>query len=72
MKATILLCAAALFAGCAHDNYDSRGMAPRQSSFESSERADSELPYRTGPGLNDTDRKIPSRSGPGGLGKGEY
>jgi hypothetical protein len=72
MKATILLCAAALCAGCVHDNHDSRGVPPRQSGFESRERMDGELPYRTGPGLNDTDRRIPQRSGPGGLGKGEY
>jgi hypothetical protein len=71
MRAMILLCAAALFAGCAHNDYDSRGMAPRQSGFESGTHFDSELPYRTGPGLNRTDRQIPARSGPGGLGKPE-
>ena len=72
MKTTILLCAASLFAGCAHNDYDSRGMAPRQSRFQSGERMDSEVPYRTGPGLNSTDREIPARSGPSGLGKAEY
>lgn len=72
MKMIILLCAGAFLAGCTHNDYDSRGMAPRQSSFESGERMDSELPYRTGPGLNDTDRQIPARSGPGGLGKSEF
>lgn len=72
MKATILLSAAVILAGCAYDDYDSRGAAPRQNGFESRERMDSELPYRTGPGLNNTDREIPARSGPGGLGKPEY
>jgi len=72
MKAMILFCAAAFLTGCAHNDYDSRGMAPRQSGFESGTHFDSELPYRAGPGLNGTDRQIPSRSGPGGLGKSDY
>lgn len=72
MKATILLCATTLCAGCAYDDYDSRGGAPRQSEYETRERMDSELPYRTGPGLNDTDRRIPRRSGASGLGRPEF
>ena len=73
MKKAILFCAAAaFFAGCVNNDYDSRGMAPRPSGFESSERVDPELPYRTDPGLNSTDRQIPARNGPGGFGKSEY
>jgi hypothetical protein len=63
----ILLCALAFLVGCAHHDYN-RGASPRQSSFESGSRIDPGLPYRTGPGLPSTDREIPARSGPGGLG----
>ena len=69
MKTIIVLCAASLLTGCATRDYSSRGMAPRRSGFETGERMDPELPYRTGPGLNSTDREVPPRSGPGGLGR---
>jgi hypothetical protein len=71
MKATILFCAAALLIGCAHYDNRPRGRAPAQSGLNTGSHVDSELPYRTGPGLPSTDQQIPPRAGPADLGAPE-
>jgi hypothetical protein len=61
MKTMILLCAAAIFAGCAHQDEDNRGRPANRMGFETGTHADPELPYRMGPGQNRTDRDMPTR-----------
>ena len=68
MKATILLCAAALVSGCAHYETDTgTGSPAAHSEFEKGSRFQDEMRERdTTP--RKTDRQVPTRSGPGGLG----
>jgi hypothetical protein len=69
---TILLAvgAAALFAGCTTWDEDYRGRPATEAGIESGSDMNTmgeDLPYRTGPGLRNTDREVPVRRGPGQL-----
>jgi hypothetical protein len=71
MKTMICICGIALVAGCAHDPDEYyRGSAASQTGFETGPRMDEDA-YRSDSSPRSTDRQMPRRSGPGGLGHAE-